>query len=257
MQPPVKKQKRLIVLSSDSEYDENEDIESSRVNGDERAPPTKSTTVTKSTETAALPTRSSPRPSSAKAKTNASKKSLATSPRKKPARITKSASTPATLYSFFNAATQGQRVSSTARTTPSITGAEVEEDDLIQDDSPDGDIPDHPHCERLESNGRDSHKRPRPLPSSSESISRKETHPSASQRFLNLRKTLPSYAVQASIVQDTRPWAERFAPANLAELAVHKKKVSDVRRWLENVWGGRDGKVYYPRQTHIFVMMLI
>lgn len=39
--------------------------------------------------------------------------------------------------------------------------------------------------------------------------------------------------------EDTRPWAERFAPANLEELAVHKKKVSDVNAWLESVFGGQ------------------
>ncbi|KAL7912029.1 cell cycle checkpoint protein RAD17 [Trichoderma velutinum] len=38
---------------------------------------------------------------------------------------------------------------------------------------------------------------------------------------------------------DLRPWSERFGPRNLDELAVHKKKVSDVRKWLEDVMGGR------------------
>jgi len=38
---------------------------------------------------------------------------------------------------------------------------------------------------------------------------------------------------------DQRPWSERFAPLNLDELAVHKKKVADVRRWLEDVIAGR------------------
>lgn len=38
---------------------------------------------------------------------------------------------------------------------------------------------------------------------------------------------------------DTKPWSERFGPVNLDELAVHKKKVADVRRWLEDVLGGR------------------
>ncbi|KAJ4164244.1 hypothetical protein LMH87_005925 [Akanthomyces muscarius] len=38
---------------------------------------------------------------------------------------------------------------------------------------------------------------------------------------------------------DLRPWSERFGPRNLDELAVHKKKVSDVRRWLEEVISGR------------------
>ncbi|CAK7212164.1 RFC checkpoint protein Rad17 [Sporothrix bragantina] len=39
--------------------------------------------------------------------------------------------------------------------------------------------------------------------------------------------------------EDLRPWSERFAPTNLDELAVHKKKVADVRRWLEDVMLGR------------------
>ncbi|CAK7271276.1 RFC checkpoint protein Rad17 [Sporothrix epigloea] len=38
---------------------------------------------------------------------------------------------------------------------------------------------------------------------------------------------------------DLRPWSERFAPVNLDELAVHKKKVADVRQWLEDVLLGR------------------
>ncbi|KAL8370128.1 hypothetical protein RB595_000485 [Gaeumannomyces hyphopodioides] len=39
--------------------------------------------------------------------------------------------------------------------------------------------------------------------------------------------------------EDLRPWSERFGPANLDELAVHKKKVADVRRWLDDVMDGR------------------
>ncbi|GAB1311394.1 RFC checkpoint protein Rad17 [Madurella fahalii] len=38
---------------------------------------------------------------------------------------------------------------------------------------------------------------------------------------------------------DARPWSERFAPVSLDELAVHKRKVLDVRRWLEEVLAGR------------------
>ncbi|CAG8977075.1 hypothetical protein HYALB_00005783 [Hymenoscyphus albidus] len=59
--------------------------------------------------------------------------------------------------------------------------------------------------------------------------------PSMSQRFLRKPKSAPVIKVE----EDLRPWAERFAPANLDELAVHKKKVGDVRGWLEDVMGGR------------------
>ncbi|KAG5984036.1 hypothetical protein E4U55_006265 [Claviceps digitariae] len=38
---------------------------------------------------------------------------------------------------------------------------------------------------------------------------------------------------------ELRPWSERFGPRNLDELAVHKKKIADVRRWLDDVMSGR------------------
>lgn len=58
--------------------------------------------------------------------------------------------------------------------------------------------------------------------------------PSSTQRFV--RASQPT----AKIVKenDLRPWAERFAPQNLDELAVHKKKVQDVRTWIEEVTNG-------------------
>ncbi|RFU33587.1 hypothetical protein B7463_g2746, partial [Scytalidium lignicola] len=59
--------------------------------------------------------------------------------------------------------------------------------------------------------------------------------PSASQKFLKH----PNPPIEANNSEDTRPWAERFAPADLDELAVHKKKVADVRGWLEDVMNGR------------------
>ncbi|EHK49937.1 uncharacterized protein TrAtP1_007800 [Trichoderma atroviride] len=56
-----------------------------------------------------------------------------------------------------------------------------------------------------------------------------------SQRFLK-----PSRPTTIDTLNDDlRPWSERFGPRNLDELAVHKKKVADVRRWLEDVMGAR------------------
>jgi len=59
--------------------------------------------------------------------------------------------------------------------------------------------------------------------------------PSASQAFIKSLK--PPTVVKTE--DDLRPWAERFAPMNLDELAVHKRKVGDVRTWLEEVMNGR------------------
>lgn len=59
--------------------------------------------------------------------------------------------------------------------------------------------------------------------------------PTASQRFLKPIK--PPGA--ETLDDDLRPWSERFGPRNLDELVVHKKKVADVRKWLEDVMSGR------------------
>lgn len=59
--------------------------------------------------------------------------------------------------------------------------------------------------------------------------------PPASQLFIKP----PKPAVPDGLNDDLRPWSERFGPRNLDELVVHKKKVSDVRQWLEGVLNGR------------------
>lgn len=60
------------------------------------------------------------------------------------------------------------------------------------------------------------------------------------QRFLKPpRPARPVAAAAAPTDDDSRPWSERFAPTNLEELAVHKRKVGDVRKWLEEVIAGR------------------
>ncbi|KAK3311163.1 Rad17 cell cycle checkpoint protein-domain-containing protein [Chaetomium strumarium] len=61
------------------------------------------------------------------------------------------------------------------------------------------------------------------------------------QRFL--RQPRPAAISKARSTQDddddARPWSERFTPVSLEELAVHKRKVQDVRRWLDEVFAGR------------------
>ncbi|KAL1839018.1 hypothetical protein VTJ49DRAFT_1993 [Mycothermus thermophilus] len=65
------------------------------------------------------------------------------------------------------------------------------------------------------------------------------------QRFLRTKQATPSSQTPSSTGptplpnEDSRPWSERFAPTSLDELAVHKRKVADVRHWLEEVFTGR------------------
>ena len=41
---------------------------------------------------------------------------------------------------------------------------------------------------------------------------------------------------------DGRPWAERYGPLTLEELAVNKKKVASVKDWLDKVWYGDESQ---------------
>jgi cell cycle checkpoint protein len=48
---------------------------------------------------------------------------------------------------------------------------------------------------------------------------------------------------QESSSPSGKPWAEEFAPVDLEELAVHKKKVADVQNWLVGVFSGKSRQV--------------
>ena len=66
--------------------------------------------------------------------------------------------------------------------------------------------------------------------------------PLASQKFKTLGRAASSplqTAGHASRVEDKRPWVDRFGPSSFDELAIHKKKASDVRGWLEVVFSGK------------------
>ena len=68
-----------------------------------------------------------------------------------------------------------------------------------------------------------------------------------SKRFKALNKGAETQPVNNQFaydsVNDRRPWTDRYGPSNLEELVVHKKKVSDIREWLESVMKGQRRKV--------------
>ncbi|KAF1912367.1 Rad17 cell cycle checkpoint protein-domain-containing protein [Ampelomyces quisqualis] len=63
------------------------------------------------------------------------------------------------------------------------------------------------------------------------------------QKFLRTasgaRSTPPLSQPPRQDAADRRPWTDKYGPASLQELAVHKKKVADVRAWLADVFSGR------------------
>lgn len=65
----------------------------------------------------------------------------------------------------------------------------------------------------------------------------------ASRKFLKVgagqRGATPQHQTRESADQITQPWTERYAPKSLEELAVHHKKVADVRNWLQRALSGQ------------------
>ncbi|RMZ80896.1 hypothetical protein DV737_g2790, partial [Chaetothyriales sp. CBS 132003] len=69
--------------------------------------------------------------------------------------------------------------------------------------------------------------------------------PPASQRFMKLAVPTKRVGTVSDSVrprQDEghhRPWADRYGPASVEELAVHKKKLQDVQKWLDDALSDR------------------
>lgn len=143
------------------------------------------------------------------------------------------------IYSFFNAATQRQQRNQSPSASPEKSDS-PEQADAIHDDSDDGDSP-LPYAKgssvALSMRKRKAHE----AQSVQQSQQSSSLPPPATQKF---RKTSEGGRVSSLTVmnEDKRPWTEQFAPVDLDSLAVHKRKVTDVRHWLDSAIGGRRQK---------------
>ena len=259
---PAKRQRRLVILSSDNDDDWSRSAE--HTDGNEGAKDYASRVGAKQKNTdgtavkRTLPTRSRTKSTVKKTRPEPSsiKISTADSSPKKPAREPKPIAklqTSKPISSFFNAApTQSQPSNDQKRPkeeSPNIE--EGEADDLIEDDSSnEGEGVNK--LRGLRDTTRLVLDRRKRLPLSTlNSTTSTQGHklPAGSQRFkIGGRTTVEgadsSVSTLGGVVHvDSRPWAERFEPRSLEELAVHKRKVSDIRNWLERVLQGRDYKV--------------
>ena len=261
--PPAKRQRRLVILSSDNDEDWLPSAE--HIDGNEGAEDHTSTAATKqiNTDGAAvkrtLPTRSRTK-STVKSQLEPifTKRSSSDPSPKKPAREPKPTAklrTSKPISSFFNAAanqsdqSNGQKRPKPKEESPGVEGGE--EEDLIEDDSS-PEVEGVNELRGLRNTTRLVLDRRKGLPLSTldpTTCTQEHKLPAASQRFkiggrATGKGTENLVSTSDGVVGvDTRPWAERFGPRSLEELAVHKKKVSDVRTWLENVLQSRDRKV--------------
>lgn len=247
--PPAKRQKRHVVLSSDDE--------------DVPTPPSK---------TVKLPTRGSTKDKTRLVNSNGlEKRSLPTRSRTKgssilkhrpdqppsPQRSTKkpvsTASANGPLHTFFKATSEAPLPPKQSKKTENFPPAEEDvEEDIIEDDSEE-------EISRLQKPPTRSGKygttrtvldRRKPLQEQTQNatITASQEKPiGASQRFLTVGQSSGKEASTQTLskkeVPDTRPWAERYGPTSIEDLMVHKKKVADVRGWLEGVLQGHNPKV--------------
>ncbi len=244
--PPAKRQKRLVVLSSDDD--------GGGLKGDKSTVPGALNNVELVTvnENGPIgqklpnrPRRKFAAPSKARHTTTSSDTTPASSPNKpkKNVKLRQQDHMSKSLYTFFTAKAQTQR----DRPRSESRTPEVEEEDFIEDDSLDEELRQLDTC-RLESHQvLDRRKQRRLSPGRKGHQHEAEAVSNASQQFLRVPKpvqnNLRGDARQAKIDEDGKPWAEKYAPTSLEELAVHKKKVADVRTWLEHVFERRSRKV--------------
>ncbi|KAF2716360.1 hypothetical protein K431DRAFT_298720 [Polychaeton citri CBS 116435] len=149
------------------------------------------------------------------------------------------------IFSFFNAATQRQRSSEPSASPEKPPTPHSQELEAIHDFS-DDDAPGKIEVSQGSSTALALRKRK--VQDSLGSDVTGSVPPSASQKFLKAddgRRAL-SLTVQN---EDKRPWTEQFAPTDLSELAVHKRKVLDVRQWLDMSLQGRRQKVLILKGT--------
>lgn len=184
------------------------------------------------------------------------------SPNKKPKSSLKPDSISKSLHSFFQPATEGQRWAPQKAEKQSLPPArETVDVDLIEDDydSYDEIFTQHLANECVEAGppamGSSQTRPPAPKPAAQVKAPRRTT-----KRFLlspdtNKHAAKGTFIAQPTSDLDRRPWAQRFAPASLGELAVHKKKVSDVQHWLEDVFACKRSEV--SNQSIMWILGLV
>ena len=147
------------------------------------------------------------------------------------------------IYAFFNARTHAQTHQVDSPRAKAVT---TDEDDAIQDDLSDLGGP-LAFRAKQEETSCTSRNEPSVLASKSMEnaggISRSSDpsrkHPAAAGNNLASCSRIAPYL---SDIEESRPWAEKYPPTSIDELAVHKRKIADIRAWLNSALCGTDGQ---------------
>ena len=255
--PPAKRRKRLIVHDSD---DEGSKIAHQPRSKDAARRPsileTKPKLVSQNGPTAtsiSTRTRTKRKAVTEQSQLNYPRWSPPSSPESSPPKIkqTHKSQPIGSLHSFFNSA---NRTASACRDTtknapqPLVEEGDLQED-IIEDDSPDEELHKPSAFQGITKLVLDRRK-PLQEQTQTRAVAASQEKPiTASQKFLSVGecavKEASTQTTNAIRYLDTRPWAEKYGPTSLEELMVHKKKVANVRGWLDGAYLGRDRKVWF------------
>lgn len=146
------------------------------------------------------------------------------------------------LESFYAAASDSKKPSSRAVSNQASQNTLQNSEDIedaIEDDLEDVKTPSM--TKSLDKKDITFHEATRKRSWSLANASQRSTHRrAASQKFVKTQQTHIEHNtginVNVTPNEHTGPWTQNYAPVDLEELAVHPKKVADVREWLEGVF---------------------
>ncbi|KAL8730613.1 MAG: hypothetical protein Q9166_003926 [cf. Caloplaca sp. 2 TL-2023] len=243
--PPAKRRRKQVVSSS-----EDEEVTSTheRLGDQLRSQTSKawSRQTTNDHQLRALPTRlrSKPKPVTRAPRIDSANTNTPSSPKKpvsKPHYAPKDSKS-SSLDKFFSAASHSNASKASGSQNPKL-GTAVEDEDFIEDDSFDEELQKlSDPCRDIQGLVKQASAPPPPL---TEKVSSSKLL-SGSQVFRRLGSGVGARNKKDEVAKprkdDTRPWADRYGPTSLEELAVHKKKVADVKDWLHGVFQGQSKK---------------
>jgi cell cycle checkpoint protein len=258
--PPAKRQRRSKAVFVDDDEQEPETAE------EQASRPAASSTAANSGKVTTLPKLGKSIELKSKQKPN-TEASIATprnaAPKTEPASPNKSKKSPRkkkieengqSLHTFFGRASEEQRWNRKADTP--TEEVDVENGDAIEDDD---DSLDEAFSQLVEDQedvkSQLDRRKDRATLLKTGSQTARTGHPASTHKFvkppvLSIKKHGINLETEDSSNKHLhRPWADRYGPTNLEELAVHKKKVADVQKWLGEVLNGRDSRVCAMQNT--------
>jgi cell cycle checkpoint protein len=257
-QPPAKRQRRLTIPESDESDFENEEpnpkAPKTRASAKKAASKPKSDVNSKNPTSAKPTTKPKAKSNGQLARKTSQSSSKATTPASSPEKkrskgtLDTDGAKSKSLLSFFGKASDQQRWDRKPGVGTPLASGELDDD--IEDDSLDeAELLKLPDPTQNHKTVLDRRKTTNPEPRRNGIGSRPDSITSASQKFMK-----PPSVLRKASSGSSKPWTDEYAPTNLAELGVHKKKVMDVQTWLEDVFAGRDRRVRNLYSIYVFMV---